>query len=216
MSFLSDFSRLGDRLEDTQRSYNYGTYNYKTPKSKGGFARGARGAIKSYTGTSIHRAGMQEVKEMFGMGKHLKGLFRFTGPAFMLYSAISGFQEGGMMGAAKNVARDAALSYGFGVARSIVGGGMPIMAAAGAMGIGLLGLEALNQGVSPLQMLARPLVREHTKKRAKLEMGAPVQDQYGTVATMRQRSIMAMRQSKITARSALGMEGSRRYTPYLR
>jgi hypothetical protein len=64
--------------------------------------------------------------------------------------------------------------------------------------------------------LARPWVHEYMKKHARLEMATPLIDQFGTVATMRQRSLQAINNSKINGRTALGAEGLLTYSPYAR
>lgn len=183
------------------------------------------GAIRNYLGGQIHAAGMAELKLTYGLSKidpknPMTKVVKGLGLGYLGYRAVSGYREGGIAGAAGNVAMGAAENYAFGAALKILGltsGGLLAGgAAAGTIAGGLLSMEAARQGTSVGAMMSRPYVREHMKRRAKLEMGSPIQDSVGMVSTMRQRGIQAMRQSKITARSALGMESSRRYIPYLR
>jgi hypothetical protein len=54
------------------------------------------------------------------------------------------------------------------------------------------------------------------RNRRDLELGGPVMDQFGTLATMRQRSVAAIQNSKLNARSVLSNEATYTYRPYYR
>jgi hypothetical protein len=197
-----------------------------TGKRLGGLARNTAGAIRSYMNTSIHRTGAQWAKEVYGLarrdshGRPIGKLWRGLGLAYLGYQAYQGYQEGGIPGAAKEVAYGAAETYALGAGIKALGigagWGAGLLGGAAVFGGFFFGMESARQGINPFQMAVRPFVQEHMKKHAILEMGSPINDQFGTLATMRQRSLMAMQQSKITARGALGMESSRRYIPYMR
>lgn len=163
--------------------------------------RALGGSVRNYMGSSTHKAGMRELSTLVGMGG-AKGLGRLFGPAMLGFAAYEGYQEGGMTGALGGMAKEGALWYGLGVAQATL---LPAAAAlAGATAIGL-GVGAA-MGVNPIKTFSRPYVRDYTKRHAKLELGAPVMDQFGTISTMRRRSIQAIQRSHISGRSALGRE----------
>jgi hypothetical protein len=103
----------------------------------------------------------------------------------------------------------------FRVFGGISGVGAGLGAAVGGSAL-LGGLAAASQGMSGLRYVTQSAVGNYMRSRGKLEIASPLNDQYGTISTMRQRGINAMRQSKITARNALGQEANRRLMPYFR
>ena len=161
----------------------------------------------------------------FAMGEGVLG--NAIGTGFVGLGAYQGYREGGIVGAAKGIAENYVSSIAFRalplpVALALLAGyiGGNYLLGKVDSSVGEVGAGAFRHIAGPYTggslagaMFSRQ-VREHTRKRARLEMGSPVQDQYGTVATMRQRSIMAMRTSKINARGALGMEANNRFQPY--
>ena len=180
-------------------------------RNKGG------GAIKSYLGSSIHAEGMEMMKFNLGFGKWApKGVGRLLGPAMTLYGAYQGYKKEGAWGAVKGGAKELASSYVFGAAMKVVGG--PLKYAGAAIAGAALGITA-GAGLAtgrPFGMWARPFVADHMRRLAQVEMGRPVIDQFGTLATMRQRSLAAIQNSKINGRSALGNEAALTYQPYFR
>jgi len=168
-------------------------------------------AWSTWKGTGWHKAGMEFAKWDLGFGAAKKaGLLRFLGPMFLGVSAYQGYQEGGIVGAGAAVGKHLAASYVIGAALSMAK--LPLL---GAAGVGLMGLGLFKLGGgNVMQMAARPWVREHMKRHQKLEMGTPVVDNYGTVSTMRQRSLAAIQNSHINGRTALGSEAALLYTPY--
>lgn len=197
------------------------------PSSPGFFTR-VSGATKSYMGSRVHQGGMSWVKDELGIGKRARefaqkspGLAfagRWLGRGFVGFSALEGYREGGITGALGATASHLGTTYAMGAAFKALGIGVgaaaPYLAGAAVIGGIGVGAASLATGVSPLQFLARPYVREHMKKHAKLEMAKPVTDQFGTIATMRQRSVAAMQHSNINARSALAHEAMTSYQPY--
>jgi hypothetical protein len=190
-----------------------------------GSTLGFRGAVKTYLGSDAHKRSLHNAFEWFGLKKtDFKGnpigkMGRLFGFAFLGAAAIEGFQEGGLFGAGKGIAKGLVENYA--INRAWYGmGGLPGVTgiAAGAVGtLGFLGgMAAATQGMSFSRYVTQSSVGKYMQGRSKLEIASPVNDQYGNVATMRQRGINAMRQSKITARNALGMEAGRRYMPYFR
>ena len=161
------------------------------------------GSYKNAAGKTVslshHARGINFVKDTFWP----KSMFgKVFGMAMLGYSAYTGYQEDGVWGAAKSVSKDLALTYlmgrvppplaiGIGAASAVVG--TAAMAYGGATGIGM-------------RQMARPMVKQHVRKHIGLEMGTASVDQYGTGATMRQRSLAAIQGSRINGRSGLGNE----------
>jgi hypothetical protein len=114
------------------------------------------------------------------------------------WGAYRGYQEGGVGGAIGGLAQETAMFYAFGALAKPAG----VALGAGLLGAGMM-MGALDIG--PKQLM-RPYVQEYMRKHAKLEMGTPVLDQFGTVATMRQRSLQAIQNSRVNGRTALGNE----------
>jgi hypothetical protein len=129
---------------------------------------------------------------MFGAGKFAFGL-RALGPAFVGMSIYSGFQEGGILGAAKEGATEIAMFGAFEMGASMVTNPLTI-AAAGAVAGGY-GYYKLGQAS-----------RKHRKRLRSLEMGSDLVDNFGTMSTMRQRSLSAMQNTHMNGRLALGNE----------
>ncbi len=162
---------------------------------------------RRYTQTSFHKKNMEFVMQNLGLGGHKLG--RAIGAGITLYSAYSGFREGGVGGAVGNIATDMAWSYGLRAAGRILAGAANF--AVGAATIGLTGWTAYSMATGTpfsnmLSPILRPQQRAFAEKRAILEMGSPTVDQFGTIATMRQRSLAAIQNSKINGRGALGNE----------
>jgi len=167
-------------------------------------------------------------------GKLTKGHVGWKGRAFGLgltaFSVYQGYKEGGVSGAIRSGAEALVQDYAVGAGFKALGIGMKgvgtyagVALAGAAIGATIGGAI---QGVAPwgvnasgagwMAMLARPAVAEHSKKLAHVEMGRPVLDQFGTVATMRQRSIQAIQNSKINGRSGLSHEATYAFRSYFR
>ena len=199
--------------------------------------------FSSYTSSSIHMEGKNMVRMGLGMSPlvknpvtgviskgHIGKLGRAFGIGLTVFSAYQGYKEGGAFGAVKGTVGGLAEGYAFGAGLKALGIGMKGTGTYGAAA--LVGTVAgatvggLMRGVTPwgvnagsagwMAMLARPAVAEHTKKLAEVEMGRPILDQFGTIATMRQRSVQAIQNSKINGRSALGNEATYSYRSYFR
>lgn len=171
---------------------------------------------KSLTGSA------RELAKKAAWRKGLAG--RALGLGFTLYGAYEGYQQGGIGGAVKSVVQSTAESYLMGRALHLgswmLRGTMSkvaLPAVAAGLGVAALSSVASGQGFGQaFRPLARRALHEHMRKHAKLEMGTPVADDFGTVATMRQRSLQAIQESKINGRSALGNEALLMYQPYFR
>jgi hypothetical protein len=84
-----------------------------------------------------------------------------------------------------------------------------------------VGLAALSGTVNPLALGAlagyagykfADASRDYGRSLKKLNMGAPIVDMFGTVATTRQRSLQALQNTHINGRMALGNEGMLMHT----
>jgi len=124
-------------------------------------------------------------------------------PAFMALSAYSGYKQGGVFGAAKNVAIDAAMWGGIRAAFSMLTSA-PVIAGGMFVGAGY-GYYKLGEAA-----------RTHVRKLRNVEMGADLVDRYGTMSTMRQRSLAAIQNTHINGRMALGNEALLLSAPYRR
>lgn len=163
-------------------------------------------ALSAYSKTNIHAAGKRGLIEGFGLGKG-QGLFsRGLNVAFMGFAAYQGYQEGGALGAATGVASSAALNYAFGA-------GMKALGMGGLTGAVLLPLGAAAAG-GMAYVGAKRAASEHQYRHQRLELGSPLVDDFGTVSTMRQRSLQAIQNSRLNGRTALGNEAVLMYRPY--
>lgn len=155
-----------------------------TPRAKG-FA-----SVRSWWLPQMPKAGAGFIKNTLGL---------IAGPAFLAYSAHEGYQTGGTWGAAKAVSRDLSMAYIWGATVKPM---LPYIAG----GAAVAGVAAYAAGIRPMH-LARPMVKKHMLRHIGLEMGSPNIDPYGTGATMRQRSLMAIQNSRLgNARAGLGNE----------
>jgi hypothetical protein len=186
-------------------------------------------SFKSYLGKAPHQSGMEWVKFDLGFGKMApKGLGGLIGPTGLALAAYGGYKEGGALGAGKEIGKSLLTSYAFGaITKGLRLGSVGADAAGFAIGvvIGTLGYQAgfamthtggISNPYNPLAPLVRPAVANYMRAHRDLEMGGPVFDQFGTLATMRQRSISAIQNSKLNGRSVLSNEATYQYRPYFR
>ena len=154
-----------------------------------------------------------------GISKYLSA-GRILGLGFAAYSAYEGYQEEGMWGATKSLATTYLMGRAFSMATGVAGLGLKTAAIGGAAYLGGAALYSAASGMSfaqnALAPIARAWVRDFKRKNAKLKMGTPDLDQFGTVSPMRQRSLMAIQNSKLNGRNALGNEASLLWQPYNR
>ncbi|MCW4026746.1 MAG: hypothetical protein NWE76_04590 [Candidatus Bathyarchaeota archaeon] len=130
-------------------------------------------------------------------GSPLKTLGRFAGRAIPLaftgWLASSGYKEGGLMGAAGGIAESIATTSAIHMAGLTLSSPLTWIVAGGiAAGAGGYALGEAAQA--------------HRRGLKTLEMGANVVDPFGTAATLRQRSLTALQNSKINGRMGLGNE----------
>jgi hypothetical protein len=172
----------------------------------------------AWAGSTVHRGGVDWVKMELGVGKHrhTKGALqtggKWLGRGFVGLSAYMGYQEGGVGGAIAETGKHLATTYIMGAAMTALGGAGTVALGAGALGVGAA--AAYVAGGGNLLDVARPWMRDHARRSAALEMGTPLVDNFGTAATMRQRSVSAIQNSKLNGRTALGNEAALSYTPY--
>lgn len=205
----------------------------------GNTRRGGTRALRAWSNTAAHAKGVEFLKYDLGIHPELKGpsawsigkdlysgnklapgsagkLFgRTLGRAFLGYSIYSGYQEGGVLGAVKGGVEHLMMTYAMGAAWGAVA---PF---AGSVAAGVIGGSAIAAGVyfgagGSIAPFVRPWVKQHQRNFSNLELGTPVVDNFGTVSTMRQRSLAAIQNSKLGGRAALGNEGALLYTPYAR
>jgi len=112
----------------------------------------------------------------------------------MAHDVYSGYQEEGLYGAAKGFG-SSALTWGV------------MKAAAAAVGGVTLGVAAVGVGAVAGGYEIGEASQAYAKRMRGVEMGAPVVDPYGSIATTRQRSLAALQNTHINGRMAMGNEG---------
>lgn len=184
-----------------------GAYGMASGVARSGAVRGGVGAVgrglKAYGGTAMHKRGMRWLREGYGLGAGQKMLGRMLGLGFLAYSFMEGYQREGLWGGVKEAATGAAYSYAFG-------------AVLGSAAIPLMGGAAVVGGAVGLQTFMNKKGESYSRRQKSLEMGGTINDMYGSVATMRRRSIMSLNRSKIGGGMGIGNEALRQYQPYFR
>jgi len=179
---------------------------------------------KRYLGSQMHKTGASWFKFELGIGKEFKEfakkspklgfISKWGGRAFVGHAIYQGYKEGGVVGAAIGGVQSYLIGSAIGAAKTAAAAAAPFALPVLAAATVAAGIGYAYTGTTPWQFAARPYVRDHMKKHAKLEMVAPVNDQFGILSTMRQRSVAAIQGSHINARSALGHEAMSMYRPY--
>lgn len=140
-------------------------------------------------GRMASRGGISAIGKL-GFGVLLKA----AGPLSLAYEAYSGYKEGGVGGAVNSAATGIGMWGAFEVGMGIITGSAINPLAIAAIG-GYGGYKFVDES------------RKYNKRLKKLEMGAPIVDMFGTIATTRQRSLQALQNTHINGRMALGNEG---------
>lgn len=133
---------------------------------------------------------------MLGEGKFAFGS-RVFGLAMIGLSAYNGYQEGGVTGAVGSVAKDAAMWGAMRAGWSLGKGALMnpfVLGGAAALGLGYAGYKIGEAA------------RERSNRIRHIEMGGEIIDRFGTLSTIRQRSLMALNNSHVNGRMALGNE----------
>lgn len=160
-----------------------------------GWQYGKKGVYEGFLGR-LGKGGMK--------ANWLGGTIGIAGTAYAFYS---GYQENGVLGGVKNVGIQTAISGAFtGIIRSAgTTLGNPVaVGVATAVAAGYAGYRLGEAGIAK------------AKRVRNLEMGSDIVDVFGTMSTMRQRSLSAIQNSHVNGRLALGGEASLMHTPYMR
>lgn len=181
--------------------------------------RRVRGPVKSYLSSRPHQTGIKWTKDLWGFGKRTPGIGgfigKFAGPAWLVGSAAYGMSQEGLWGGVKALAGETAWTYGLGVGIKALGSAMGSVGTGVAIAGGAAAAVGYGMGYRPSDMF-RPWVNDYMKRHDRLELATPNLDVFGTVSTMRQRSIQAIQNSKLNGRAALGSEATLTYQPYMR
>ena len=169
-----------------------------------------------------HRMGRRWAREAIGlheltrtersaaarMGKQVGSRFfgRFLGAGFTAVSAYEGYKKEGVWGAVKGGATAIGEQYLFG---RLIGGIGPIGMAVGA------GLGAAYLTYKIPKMINEASAR-YRKGYEGVDLAHSTSDPFGMNATMRQRSLLAIQNSRLNARSGIGQEALATYRPYHR
>jgi len=219
----ASMARLDARLQQSflGRTLRTGVYeSMGFPREHGAFLRGPKGRpdfLGLHTSMQEVRAG-QTVKafgkEAQNIGRGVmsprgmasmagKTLFRSLGLLSTAYFAYTGYQEGGALGAVAGVGESIAWSAGI----YALGQALPF-AAPVAIGAAIAGgTYALGEAG-----------RRHHKGLRNLELGgAQIAQalQTGSIATQRQRSLMALQNTHINGRMSMGNEAMMLHVPFL-
>lgn len=173
-------------IERTQQALN--------TKTGQAFSRGV-GRLLGFEyqhGKSMGFLGRKMPGGMFGAGRLAFGM-RALGPLFLGMSVRSGYQQGGVLGAAKEGIKEMALWGAFEAGAGILTN--PIT-------LGITGIFAAGYGYYKLGETSR----KHRKRLRNLEMGADLVDRFGTMTTMRQRSLAAIQRTHLNGRVSIGNE----------
>jgi len=197
--------------------------------SQGLFGRGFKAGMMESVGFHMENVGSGLGRSYTNhgfLGRKLAGGWRANklaiggnalGLAAMGYSMYQGYKEGGLVGAAKEGVIGAATwgavkgtwNYAMGAGNLAMGAGLGI----GAVAAGAYGYYRAGEAG-----------QKYAKRLRNLEMGADIVDNFGTMSTMRGRSIDAIQSSRVNGRNGLGNEaalmhvsgGGSRHLPLLR
>lgn len=164
------------------------------------------GRASGQTGTQAFGAA---VKEGGGRAASFAGrtAMNIVGPTFLAYSMYSGYQQEGIFGAAKGAAEFVAFDVALRSTIAVLGAPLTVAAAAGtAIGYGAYAIGKAG--------------KKYERKLRDLEMGGDENlinaiNSYGA-STMRQRAAIALNNSHINRRLALGNEASIFHSSYRR
>lgn len=174
-----------------------GVYKMSMQKGMGRFASG-KAAFKNAMWASRTNA-----KGAFSfVGKTLGKSLGLLGTAAFAYM---GYQEGGLLGAAKGIGESGLYSWGTRAALGVVGSaGAAVLATAAVAGIGTY---ALGEAA-----------KTHERSLSRLEFGGSgsIMDAIGSAgaATNRQRAVMALQNTHLNGRAALGNEALLYHTSF--
>lgn len=165
------------------------------------------GAFQGVRGSGGMAAGAAQLQKNLGAktaagaaGKlGLKALPLVGNLAFM----YMGYREGGIGGAIDAGLESAKFSIAWEVGAAVLGSAaLPLAIGAGIAGGAGYGYYQFGEAA-----------QRHGRKMRKLEMGGEVTDRFGTMSTMRQRSLQALNNTHVNGRMALGNEAAIMHTP---
>lgn len=178
----------------------------ETAKDIWGGPGGIKAMHASAIAKAVEKAGVAEASELpfftrawthgVTAGKHLFG--PALAAVFVLPEIRRGVEEGGLFGGIKAGIHEGIMFGLYNMAWQALGPfAIPLLV--GTVTAGAAGVLALYE-----------TGRAHRiyKRYYGMEWASPINDQYGNIATMRQRSLMAMQRSGLNARYALGREAS--------
>ena len=177
-----------------------------------------------------HASGLNWTKDLFGMGpagvagsgftragglaKHSL-LGRVAGPAYLAYAGYEGYKKEGVWGAAKGIGTAAIETYMIGRLFASPAGPIALAALATAATVEGMGRFIRDpEAFGGMKGWVRPWTSEYHKKTKSVQMGGEIVDPHGMNATMRQRSLLAIQNSRLNARSGIGHEAAMTYSPY--
>ncbi len=180
------------------------------------FGRGFKAGVVESFGFQMEKVGFGSQRGYLNkgfLGRKATGgikanfLGNAVGLAFVGYSAYQGYKQGGVVGATKEVGASA-LSWG------AMRGGWNLLA--GSAGSIPLAAGAAVAGLAYGYYRFGEAGQQYKKKLRNLEMGADTIDTFGTMSTLRQRSLSAIQNSHINGRMAMGGEASLMHTQFMR
>lgn len=161
------------------------------------------------------KSGARWTVEGFGFGKKVPLTGRIFAGGFAAYSMYGGLREGGVGGAISAGVDYGISTFEFGAALGGLTSPVVWGAAAAIAGTGLAAKYMHDpSSLSSFKGLMRGQTSQFMKKHTDIEMGTPPIDPFGNNATMRQRSLNAIQNSRINGRSALGNEAMILHRPY--
>jgi hypothetical protein len=175
-----------------------------------GFAAGVKEGLGFQYGGGFFRVGKPE--GFLGRSSGINGLSAGKLMAGLnlgvtAYATYQGFKEGGVVGGVRAGATQLAIGGLFRGALNSIGGvaSNPLLLGAGIAAAAGYGYYKLGEaGIA------------HMKRHRNMEMGSDIIDTFGTMATIRQRSLSAIQNSHVNGRLALGGEAALMHTPMMR
>ena len=132
------------------------------------------------------------------------------GMAWIGSSVYRGYQQGGLKGAALEGGKEAATWAAMGAGEAAFASLTGVSIGGIAMGAAVVGAEIYGG----YRLMKHGL--NHYRQMRQTEFTQPIVDPFGMGFTMRQRSLMAIQNSAVNGRLALGNEGFLTHTPLLR
>jgi len=152
--------------------------------------------------------GAMKTQSKFGLLGRVGGAA--MGMAFIGSSVYSGYKQGGLKGAALSGGKEAVTWAAMGAGEAAFASLTGVSIGGIAMGAAVVGAEIYGG----YRLMKHGL--NHYRQMRQTEFTQPIVDPFGMGFTMRQRSLMAIQNSAVNGRLALGNEGFLTHTPLLR